>query len=124
MTSTATTAHAARSKETVLESKGLLQAILSFVPGTCRFTAAVNHNFYQNYLKLHHANKDTSIPNALQAVGTALIWAAERRYRWEGRLILRDTALHSFPRDTAAFPCDTAAWHGSLAVVQGLRQRG
>jgi hypothetical protein len=100
-------------EETVLESKGLLQAILSFVPDTFRFTAAVNQKFLHAYLSAHGPNsKRTSFQNALQAVSTARIWAAERPQPSRG---------HSYRYLSR---CDYAAQYGTLAVLQDLRLHG
>jgi hypothetical protein len=96
-----------KTEETVLESKVLLQAILSFVPGTFRFTAAVNQKFRKAYLSAHGPDsKRTSFRDALQAVTTARIWAAEQQ-QTQGRNL-----------------CDWPARYGTLAVLQDLRLHG
>jgi hypothetical protein len=87
---------------TVLESEVLLRAILSFVPDTFRFTTAVNRRFRQTYWITYNGSQRTSCRNALQAVETAQIWAAEQRHE---------------------FPFDWAARYGApLAVFRDLRR--
>jgi hypothetical protein len=99
-------------EETVLESHGLLQAILSYLPDTFRFTAAVNHKFRQAYLSAHGLdNKRTSVRNALQTISTARIWATDERSPREQRR----------RRDLC---CDWAARYGTLAVLQDLYLHG
>jgi hypothetical protein len=97
------------SRSAVFEDDGLVGSILSFLPLTFRFTAAVNRRFQRCYREVHHTTA-TSFQYCVHTVAAAKIWVAETGHDDE-----------SLAEDWA---CNVAVQFGRLKILQYFKKRG
>jgi hypothetical protein len=91
----------------VFQDDDLVGSIVSFLPLSFRFTAAVNRRFQQCYRRVHNDETTTSFQLSVHTVAAAKIWLAELG--------------QSSPADRA---CNVAAQFGRLEILQYFKQQG
>jgi hypothetical protein len=92
------------SNAVVLEDDLLVGTILSFLPLSFRFTAAVNRRFQRRYRQVHHGDTFTSFRHCVHTRNAAEIWLAETSH---------------FNR---SWYCNVAAQFGRLDILQFLKE--
>jgi hypothetical protein len=100
-------------EKAVLEDDDLVESIVSFLPLSFRFTAAVNRRFQRCYRVVHNSDPTSSFQHCVHTVAAAQIWLAEI-----GR---NNNANQSSPADRA---CNLAAQFGRLEILQYFKQQG
>ena len=111
----------------VLCNDRLLAHILSFLPNTFRFSAAVDKQFQAVYAAIHDDSKTTTLENAIQTVDTVRIYladgadaAAVASLATRGGKLDVLKAIHSEGHEiTGRNLCDKAAERGYLKSCNG-----
>jgi hypothetical protein len=103
----------------VFEDDGLVGSILSFLPLSFRFTAAVNRRFQRCYREVHNGNKTTSFQYCVHTRNAAEIWLAEN-----GGHNNATNRSSSSRAQKAARVCNVAAQFGRWGVLEHLKEQG
>ena len=120
------------SSHLIFEEEYILRRILSFLPNTFRYTAAVNKKFQAIYAAIHDDSKITTFENAIQTVGTVRIYLADggdaatvASLAARGGKLDVLNAIHSEGHEiTGLHLCHEAAKEGHLEILQWLRSIG
>ena len=116
----------------IFEREDIIRRVLSLLPNTFRFTAAVNKQFQTVYAAIHDDSKITTFENAIQTIGTVRIYLADgadaatvASLATRGGKLDILKAIHSEGHEiTGRNLCRDAAERGYLEILQWLRSIG